>query len=190
MGILEQFGITYMPKHDATVKVVREEPAEDVAHKPLICFIDGSCIGNGSKHAKAGYGVVFPDHPSQNLSEKLRGQATNNRAEYTAYLRALDVADVIDPTRTRKLCVNTDSKLLMDSVTKWIVGWKKRSWVKADGKPVLNRDLLEQIDVRSQTRPITWRHVYAHTGRADYDSVWNAKADELAKAGAKKSQGL
>lgn len=189
MGILDQFGIKYMVKTESTVSKPSDVAHDAIAHDaaPIICFIDGSCIGNGSKHARAGLGVVFPDYPQHNVSERVKGMPqTNNRAEYSAYLRALELADLIDPQCIRMMTVNTDCKLLMDSVTKWLTGWKRKGWKKADGKPVLNRDLLEQIDELSQKRRVIWNHVLAHTGKTDYASVHNAQADELAKVGAKK----
>ena len=62
-------------------------------------------------------------------------------------------------------------------------GWKKKGWKKSDGKPVLNRDLLEALD-------------QALTGR-DYEFIWvkghaghelNEKADSLANGAARAYQ--
>ena len=39
-----------------------------------------------------------------------------------------------------------DSQYVINSLTKWMPGWKKKGWKKSDGKPVLNRDLLEALD--------------------------------------------
>jgi ribonuclease HI len=65
-------------------------------------------------------------------------------------------------------------------------GWKKNGWRKASGDPILNRDLVERLDVllASTPRKVIWQHVEAHTNKQDWLSTWNAKADELAKKSA------
>ena len=79
--------------------------------------------------------------------------------------------------------VYCDSQYVINSLTKWMPGWKKKGWKKSDGKPVLNRDLLEALD-------------RALTGR-DYEFIWvkghaghelNEKADSLANGAARAYQ--
>jgi len=147
-------------------------------------FIDGSAIHNGSKNCRAGYAVIFPNHEHLNIAEPLSTKtfvATNNRAEYMACIRALEQASQEDPNNKHTLIIHSDSKLLIDSMTKWINGWKKNNWVKRDGKKVLNRDLLEKLCHLLNHRKVIWRHVRAHTGGTDYNSKWNDIADKMAK---------
>ena len=147
-------------------------------------FIDGSAINNGSKNCRAGYAVIFPNHEHLNIAEALNNHhfvATNNRAEYMACIRALEQASQEDPNNKYTLVIHSDSKLLIDSMTKWISGWKKNNWVKRDGKKVLNRDLLENLCQLLSHRKVIWRHVRAHTGGTDYNSKWNDIADKMAK---------
>jgi ribonuclease HI len=66
-------------------------------------------------------------------------------------------------------------------MTKWLVSWKRNGWKKSTGDPVLNRDLLEKIDAMQQLRRMEIHHVRAHTGRQDWMSTWNDKADRLAR---------
>lgn len=145
------------------------------------CFIDGSCIHNGRPSAAAGFAVMFPDYPDYNISGRLDGLQTNNRAEYTAFIKALEQTEKIDPTRLRLLEVCTDSMLLLNSVTKWMPLWKKKGWKKGTGKTVLNLDLLQQIDAALMRRRVSWKHVKAHTGKSDFNSVYNAKVDAAAR---------
>ena len=158
--------------------------------KQFHVFIDGSAIGNGSKSCRAGYAAVFPNHPHLTISEPLRSNyqnvATNNRAEYMACITALEQANLEDPQCKMMLTIHTDSKLLMDSMTKWIRNWKRNNWKKSDGREVLNRDLLERLDRLLSFRRVNWIHVRAHTGGKDYNSIWNDKADEMAKEAVKK----
>lgn len=149
----------------------------------LICFIDGSCSDQTKKIRTAGYSVVWPFHNEYDESAKLQGYIiTNNRAEFTAFLRALQIADDIDPHRIMKAHVYTDSMLLINSVTKWLPGWKRNSWIKADKKPVQNVDLLRTIDDLVNKRNVSFTHVKAHTGNNDWFSIWNDIADERAKS--------
>jgi ribonuclease HI len=149
----------------------------------LVVFTDGSAIGNGRKDARAGYAVVWPNNPELTQAHKItEGAKTNNRAEFMAAILALELADQIDPTRKQKLHIYSDSMLLINTATKWRTTWKRNGWCKADGKEVMNRDLVERLDSLLTARPkVAWQHVEAHTGKSDYMSIWNAKADELAQ---------
>ena len=153
---------------------------------PLEAFTDGACPNNG-RHAKvAGAGVAFPERPELNVSERITSNPTNNRAELTAILRALEVADdTIDTARRRPIIIYTDSQLCIDSLTKWIGGWKKNGWLKRDKTAVLNDDLLKAVDARMQRRRVTFVHVRAHTGKQDRASILNALADDLATGACK-----
>lgn len=150
-------------------------------------FTDGSCINN-SKNKKtkfAGYACVFPEYPQFNYYAKLDGpEKTNNRAEYSACIAAFKVADEIDPKREKILMVHTDSELMINSLTKWLPGWKAKNWKKADGSPVKNVDLLITLDNCMKKRVATFKHVRAHTGKKDWSSVNNDLADQLAKKAA------
>ena len=98
-----------------------------------------------------------------------------------ACIRALEQADTEDSNRKMTLVIHSDSKLLIDSMTKWIKTWKKNNWLKSDGKKVLNRDLLERLCDLLNHRKVIWKHVRAHTGGQDYNSIWNDVADKMAK---------
>lgn len=151
-------------------------------------FTDGSCIQNtrGKKDARpAGYACVFPEYPSYNHSAKLLGnEKTNNRAEFSACIAAFQIAAQIDPKMQKLLYVYTDSELLINSLTKWLPGWKSKNWKKADGTAVKNIDLLKSLDEHMKTRVVVFRHVRAHTGKTDWQSVHNDMADKLAKKAA------
>lgn len=153
-------------------------------------FTDGSCIqcAKNKKNRPAGYACVFPEYPQHNYAAKLEGPTkTNNRAEYMACIKAFEIASVIDPSRTMVLCVHTDSELMINSLTKWLPGWKAKGWKKADGSPVLNVDLLKIMDAEKQKRVTIFKHVKAHTGKTDWASIHNDMADKMAKSAALKS---
>ena len=152
--------------------------------KTLICFTDGSALNNGKHNAKAGYATVWPYHEELNSSIPLKTNPTNNRAEYTAIIHAINQADVLDPEHNKTLIIYTDSMLLVNSMTKWLPNWKRSNYMKHDGKPVLNQDLIKTIDQLSKTRKIAYRHVRAHTNASTWEAKYNAIADNLARQAA------
>ena len=123
-------------------------------------FTDGACSDNGRKGAKAAWAAVFPDNPELDCVGRLEGEQTNNRAEFTAAIKALEVS-------TGPLHIFTDSQLLIKITTGQ---WKAK----------LNLDLVKQLAELTKEREVTWTHVRAHTGKKDYESTWNAEADSRA----------
>ena len=61
-------------------------------------------------------------------------------------------------------------------MTEWLKGWKKKGWKKADGKPVLNRELWIKLDQENSKRDIQWKWIKGHTGHME-----NERCDELAR---------
>jgi ribonuclease HI len=180
-SVLAQFGVT------APIDIPTKKPIAPlvIGDTDLAVFTDGSAIANGRKNARAGYAMVWPNHPEYTAGKPLVDSLkTNNRAEFMACIDALTTADTIDPGRTQTLYIFTDSMLLINTVTKWRQGWKRNGWKKASGEPIMNRDLVERLDtlLNGSPRQVVWRHVEAHTNKTDWQSIWNAKADELAKS--------
>jgi len=173
---------TNMEKQE-TVKT--EAKPTTIENKPLVAFCDGSAINNGKKNCKCGYAVVFPEHRDRDIMERLGGaQQTNNRAEYMALIRAMDIANVLDAKKEKTLIVYTDSKLLIDSLTKWVFDWKRRGWKKKDGFPVANVDLLIALEDRRAKRRLVLRHVKAHTGAQTWEAIHNDIVDKMARKAA------
>lgn len=100
-------------------------------------------------------------------------KGTNNQAELTAVL------DLLRETRefSGPITILCDSRYVIDCCTKWMAGWKARGWKKADKKPVLNRDILEQLDKELADRDITFEWVKGHAGHD-----LNEAADDRARA--------
>ena len=97
---------------------------------------------------------------------------TNNRMEFRAMIEALGLVGPHEPVE-----IYTDSRLVLDTITKWAAGWKQRGWRRRDGE-VKNLDLVQEAYALAQQRPqarIRW--IKAHDG-----SRWNEYADALATA--------
>jgi ribonuclease HI len=100
---------------------------------------------------------------------------TNNMGELMAVLDLLrQTAHVDEPLHV--LC---DSQYAINVVSKWSKGWKKKGWKKADGKPVLNVDLVKDLDAAMQGRTVTFEWVRGHNGHE-----MNEAADLRARAAA------
>jgi ribonuclease HI len=76
--------------------------------------------------------------------------------------------------------VVTDSEYVKNGITQWITNWKKRGWVTAQKKPVVNRDLWEELDEQTMRHTIRWSWTKGHASHAD-----NNRADELASSAAR-----
>ncbi|KAG6455605.1 ribonuclease H1 [Manduca sexta] len=139
-------------------------------------YTDGACSSNGRSGARAGLGVYWgEDHPL-NISEPVSGRATNNCGEIQAATKAIKQA--LD-NGVMKLAVNTDSKFLINSVTKWMPGWKRKGWKLQSGEPVKNEIDFKDLDSVQNKLQVKWNYVEAHRGVHG-----NEMADQLAKAGA------
>lgn len=148
----------------------------------LVAFCDGSSVKNGQLGCRAGWACVFPHNSAWDVAGNVPGwRQTNNRAEYVAAIKAILRANTEDPRQTKPLYIFSDSMLLIRSMTEWVSAWRDAGWVKADGKPVMNVDLLKRLVEEQGGRRILWRHVKAHTNRTDWRSIWNDKADRMAR---------
>jgi ribonuclease HI len=85
-----------------------------------------------------------------------------------------------------RACVVTDSRLLLDSMTRWLAGWKRRGFRTAAGAPVKNQDLVLALDAEvARHAAVRWHWVRGHeTGAAHAHKALNDRADRLAVAAA------
>jgi len=134
---------------------------------------DGSALGNPGPNGWAWY------IDDANWAAGGSPHGTNNQGELRAVLELLQATAGI----SEKLLIECDSRYVIDSVTKWMPGWKRKGWRKSDGGPVLNRDLLEGIDEAIRGRDVEFSWVKGHAGHP-----LNEAADERANAAAKAYQ--
>jgi ribonuclease HI len=101
---------------------------------------------------------------------------TNNQGELMAVLDLFRATSHLPDEDLHILC---DSQYVINSVTKWMPGWKRKGWRKSDGKPVLNVDILKDIDKELKGRKYTFEWVRGHAGHD-----LNEAADDRARAAA------
>jgi len=138
--------------------------------KPRVdIFTDGACSGNPGP---GGWGAILR---AGGHEKELSGGApatTNNRMEMTAAIRALEALK-----KPSTVTIHTDSRYLLDGMTKYLAGWKKKGWKTADKKPVKNVDLWHALEAAAEPHDVSWRWVKGHS-----DHVENERADALARA--------
>ena len=154
-----------------------EIPVEARSGEVLV-WTDGACRGNPGPGGWAA--IVVP--PDGGAPVELHGghpDTTNNRMEFTAAIEGLRS---LPPGSNA--CVVTDSTLMLDSMTKWIKGWKRRGWKTAAGKPVKNQDLVLALEAEiGRHAKVRWHWVKGHeTGAAHAHKALNDRADQLAVA--------
>ena len=135
----------------------------------IVAAADGSALGNPGPAGWAWY--VDDDHWSAGGWP----HGTNNMGELMAVIDLLESTAHVDDD-LRILC---DSQYVINSVTKWMPGWKRKGWRKSDGAPVLNRELLERLDRALHGRRYTFEWVKGHAGHD-----LNEAADLRARAAA------
>jgi len=137
--------------------------------KKVSLYTDGACSGNPGP---GGWGALL----RYNGHEKELGggetDTTNNRMEMTAVIEGLAAIK-----GDCHVTLYTDSKYVMDGVTKYLENWKRKGWKTADKKPVKNQDLWEQIDTQIARHKINWVWVKGHAGHIE-----NERVDALARA--------
>ncbi|NWT44281.1 RNH1 Ribonuclease, partial [Chroicocephalus maculipennis] len=145
-----------------------------------VVYTDGCCSGNGRNRARAGIGVYWgPGHPL-NISERLPGRQTNQRAEIHAACKAIEQAK---SQNIKKLIIYTDSKFTINGITSWVDNWKTNGWRTSSGGSVINKEDFERLDNLSKGIEIQWMHIPGHAGFRG-----NEEADRLAREGASKQK--
>ena len=133
-------------------------------------YTDGACRGNPGP---GGWGALLIAGKHEKTLHGGEPETTNNRMELTAAIEALNAL-----TGPRKVVLHTDSKYVMDGISKWMPNWKERGWKTSAKKPVKNQDLWQALDEAANRHEIDWRWVKGHNGNPG-----NEKADELANLG-------
>lgn len=146
----------------------------------FVAFTDGSSLVNPG--GPGGTGFVVLDRETRSLRfggarwvEDGPAGVTNNRMELRSVLDAL--AGIPAGSAVR---VTSDSRYVIDSLTRWVAGWRRRGWRTAAGGPVLNRDLIEALAGREPELRVRYEWVRGHVGHPV-----NEACDALAVAAAR-----
>lgn len=131
-------------------------------------YTDGACSGNPGP---GGWGAILVWKGREKELWGGEPQTTNNRMELTAVIQALNALN-----RPCRINLHTDSRYVMDGITRWIHGWRRNGWRTADRKPVKNADLWQALVEAMAPHEINWIWVKGHAGHEG-----NERADALAR---------
>ncbi len=131
--------------------------------KRIAIYTDGSCKPNPGA---GGWAAVIHG----NYKTVLQGSelyTTNNRMEMLAVICALESIE-----HTTHVSMYTDSKYVVDGITRWIRGWERKGWPDY----IKNKDLWKRMDKATKRhRSVKWILVRGHS-----NNYGNNEADELA----------
>jgi len=136
-----------------------------MSEMPIVAFADGAAKGNPGP---GGWAAIIIT-PEGEVTELGGGSpyTTNNKMEISGALGALEYLKRT-PGRVE---IRTDSKYLIDGITKWIHGWRRNGWRTADKKPVKNAELWQELLDAAEPHRVEWHWVKGHSGHAENDRV-------------------
>lgn len=135
----------------------------------VVIHTDGACSGNPGP---GGWAAILNWRGHSRELSGASAATTNNIMELTAAIMALEALK--RPSRVR---LHTDSRYVMDGITRWIHGWKKNGWKTSAREPVKNAGLWQQLDAACAPHTVEWCWVRGHAG-----DPGNERADQLARA--------
>ncbi|MEB3299155.1 MAG: ribonuclease HI [Candidatus Sericytochromatia bacterium] len=144
-------------------------------------FCDASCSGNPGPGAAAAILVALEGSlvaRELEIVSEVTPQTTNQREELKAGLLILE--QLKRPTR---LTITSDSRYLVDGMTRWLTGWVRKGWKTAGGGPVANQDLWLRLQELAARHDVTWQWVKGHAGHP-----YNERCDRLAVAAVRRWQ--
>jgi len=125
----------------------------------IIIYTDGAARGNPGP---AGWGAVILVNKKKFEIGGREDKATNNQMELSAPIGALKFLKKhkIDG----EVEIFSDSKYVILGITEWIFNWQKNNWKNAAKKPVLNKELWEDLFEINKNFRIKWTYVKGHAG--------------------------
>jgi ribonuclease HI len=134
----------------------------------VVVYTDGSCLGNGTTEAMATMGIYFAKDSPYNVSKPLpsKYRKSNNAAEIVASIEAFKLCKQHNHVFIE---LRTDSKFLLGCVLQHLSTWKKNGWLKTNGKPVTNREELEDLDEVLKGLVVRWIYVPGHSNEPGND---------------------
>jgi ribonuclease HI len=143
--------------------------------KKVKIITDGSCLGNPGR---GGWACILRYNEHKRELYGYAAHTTNNRMELTAAIEGLK--SLREPCEVE---VITDSEYVKNGITTWVHNWKLRGWMTKERKPVVNRDLWEELDDVAAKHTTTWSWTKGHASHAD-----NNRCDELAQMAAREQR--
>lgn len=139
-------------------------------------WADGACSGNPGP---GGWGIVVQGPDGEETDSQGFRDTTNNRMELRGAIAALSRVP-----KGGQAILHTDSRYVVDAITKkWVDGWRRKGWRKADGGEVKNVDLWEELTDAMDGKRVRFQWVEGHAGDRN-----NERCDKLAVAASKSAR--
>ena len=122
---------------------------------------DGSCLGNPGP---GGWACILRCGQHERVLQGGVADTTNNRMELIAAIEGLRALK-----RASQVTVLTDSEYVRRGITEFLPRWKANGWRASTGKPVVNRDLWEELEELAGYHEVTWIHVRGHSGQPNHE---------------------
>ena len=139
----------------------------------ITIYTDGAAKGNPGR---AGWAAVFIVGKKVFEIGGNAGHATNNIMELTAPIEAMRYVKNNFP-HVRHVEIISDSKYVILGITEWIHGWIQKKWRNAARKPVVNRELWEELYKLNKEIKPKWTYIKGHN-----ENKWNERADVIASS--------
>lgn len=157
LAVMKDYGVK--PKAGPVVDAIAEND------ELVVIYTDGGCDLQKDGIGAWAYRIEYPTGQAVENVGCMIG-TTNNRMELRAVIEALQGLDFGVPIK-----VISDSEYVIKGVTMWSRNWIRNGWRTRDGKPVVNRDLWEQLIALYQLHAVTFEHVKGHTGNPGNEAV-------------------
>ncbi|HET9630018.1 MAG TPA: ribonuclease HI [Novosphingobium sp.] len=144
--------------------------------KHVEIFTDGACKGNPGP---GGWGAILRMGEHEKELSGSDPATTNNRMELMGAIEALRA--LRQPCR---VTLHTDSKYVIDGITRWVFGWQRNGWKNAAKKAVANAELWQELIDAARPHQLEWVWVKGHDGHPE-----NERADRLASDAAEAARG-
>jgi len=135
----------------------------------ITIYTDGACSGNPGP---GGWGAILM---YKNTKKEISGgmkNTTNNVMELSAVIEALKLVKF-----PCKINIYSDSAYVVNGFLQgWIYNWIKKGWKTADGNPVKNKELWQELYNFTKIHDIIFNKVKGHS-----DNEFNNRCDELAR---------
>ena len=148
-------------------------------------YTDGACPGNGRGGTRGGWAAIVKLDGSDAVREFSGGEldATNQRMEIRAAIEGLKALEL-----PYTVTVRSDSSYVINCMNDhWYDKWRDNGWVGSKRKPVVNRELWEELlaVVEGSGHTITWKKVDGHANEkpghvSDEHELFNQRCDKLA----------
>ena len=167
---------------------VSEEKKETIMH----IFTDGACPNNGKRNANAAWGCLLVSDDGYIVLDRLSGaiplseSQTNQRAELTALLRGLELAEKQfgKLNDVKKVQIWSDSEYSINCASVWGPKWKAMGW-KKQGGDIQHLDLIRKLVEKTLELgfKIEYRWLKGHKGGESQHAfpwMFNHQVDALA----------